>query len=143
MIAVDISPARDDETAWVLSAWKRSFRSAPGNALRSSEGYYRWANPTINELAQRISVTVARDAERPEVGYAWVAWVVPPGTRDLVVHYAYTVWGFRRQGLAGRVLGDILTRTNPDDLIYTARTRFDRRVEALGFRFVPLSAYTD
>jgi len=130
--SLDIGPMKGSEVGFVLSAWKKSLRSSPANANLPSKVFFERANTEVDEILNGATVLVARDAENPTFAYGSI--VFETRGDDVCVHWVSVRSGFRRQGIARRLLAAALRGTVDGGLqIHTAKTRFDGVAERYGF----------
>ena len=136
-----VGPADVDELNFVLSSWKRSFRSSPKLAQLPSRVYFERANAEVAEILTRAEVLVARDAERPELLYGFIAYETLPDA--LCIQFVYVKRDWRRQGIAAALLNAAVAHAIRDGvdidtakLVYTHKTRFDAVAERLGFKHI-------
>lgn len=133
-VRVSIGPMKGSEVGFVLSAWKKSLRQTPANAQLPSKVFFDRANVEVDEILAGASVLVARDEENPAFAYGFIAYETRGD--DICVHWCSCRHGFRRQGLARKLLAAALEGTvDGGEQIYTAKTRFDAVAERYGFAY--------
>jgi hypothetical protein len=133
---------RDSEQGFVFSGWKSSFRHAPQNAALPKGTYFDRQNRDVDQIMDRpgTKVLVAQDAEDPSFLYGFIVYETTPST--FCGHFIYVRHGFRRVHIAKKLLSAALPDDWEDlDRAFTHRTRFDDKVESLGFQFVGLGAW--
>lgn len=146
-IVPTIGPADVADLNFVLSSWKKSFREAPKLAQLPAHVYYERANSEVAEILTRAEVLVARDSERPDFLYGFIAYEALDGAGErpdaLCVQFVYTKRDWRRLGVASKLLSAAVTHAealgvdlDSARLVYTHETRFNDVAERLGFRHV-------
>lgn len=129
------------ELNFVVSAWKKSMKTQPQNASVPSGAFYERANREVAQLMERATtqILVARDAESPEFCLGFVVFEVLD--ECFCAHQVYTRHGFRRLGVASKLLRTALEQAGEAELVYTHQSRFSDMAEDMGFEFVGVASW--
>lgn len=129
------------EEGFVVSGWKKSHRTSPQNAAIPSGAFFDKANRDVAALMARptTQILVARDAESPEFCLGFIVFEVLDG--QFCAHWLYTRHGFRRLGVASKLLRTALEQAGEAELVYTHQSRFSDMAEDMGFEFVGVQAW--
>lgn len=141
VLSVTVGHMVPSEEGFVTSGWKKSSRSSPQNAAVPNGVYYDRANRDVAALMARptTQILVARDGEKPDFCLGFVVFEVVNG--HFACHWIYSRHGFRRLGVASKLLRTALQQAGDSDLIYTHHSRFSGQAEQMGFEFVPVMAW--
>ena len=139
-LPVSIGHMQPSEEGFVISGWKKSFRTAPQNAAIPSGSFFDRANRDVAALMARptTQILVARDTESPDFCLGFIVFeVVDP----FCIHWLYTRHGFRRLGVATKLLRTALGQAGESDLVYTHQSRFSDMAEEMGFEYVSVNSW--
>ncbi len=139
--ALRITRATNDDLAFVGHSWLQSYAETFRPNRQCSHCYampdaaYRpWQRGRIRSImGDGAAVFVARDPESMAYIHGWLC-----AARDgdaLVLHFAYVKGARRREGVFSGLLAAALDELGGEQLAYTHRTRFDSKLESLGFRY--------
>lgn len=122
----DMTP---DEENFVLASIKKSMRNSAEYREYGDGVAYAHLNPHVNDLVGRSAVLVARDRGRI-LGFS----VFEVDGDQLLLHYIYTRFAARRQGVARSILAATIENSPGAELVlYTTPTsRFERLAERYG-----------
>lgn len=133
-MSLEISPAREQDEAFVLDSWLRSYYDTPAFAAVPRSIFFPGARAMVTRILETSpSLLTIRDAQRPDWIAAWVCTSVHEG--KLVLHWSYTKFPYRRRGYFSALLRRALDAAPVQDLAYTLHSRFDPRLERMGFSF--------
>jgi hypothetical protein len=125
------------EHSW-LQSYRETFR--PHSRCRAGcyampdAAYRPWQRERIRGLVGGgAMVLVARDPESMVYLRGWLC--AERLGRELVLHYAYTKSSHRKSGVFTALLASALDALGGSGLVYTHHTRFDSKLEQLGFAY--------
>lgn len=128
-----LRPGEPADVPFLAKTWLTSMGYDSRFAEEAGDSFWTGYRSTIAALLQRSGVLVAAAEASPEtiIGFA----VTEARGDALYLHFVYVSKGFRRNGIAGRMLGPLTAR----NVVYTARTKLlSKRVQCDdgGYRFV-------
>ena len=141
---IHIRPSDDDDRAFVIDSWARSFGhfvpSVPPPEI-ARHTWYRMHRAGIRDVLHnsRVQLIIAVHPEAPETIMGWACWE-PPGKFPLQLHYVLVKDYARRQGVGSALLEAALAnvdargyreshRTPPGRALLRMRTRIDGTTE--------------
>jgi GNAT superfamily N-acetyltransferase len=92
-----------EDVAFVMSSWKRSWRTSPWAGVIRNDEYYASITSTIDGLIARgATILVATPDDRPDRILGWVCYeVVDDAT---CIHYLYVKDAFLRMGIGAQLV---------------------------------------
>lgn len=132
---VEFGPMQEGERSFVVHSLVHGYVDAQGHGQRSGSPHRHAYLSSTGQLADRLmldaSVIVARDAECQARAYGWIAY---DAARE-AVHWISVKRDHRRLQLATL----LLEAAFPGGASwYTLRSRFDKKAESLGMRYMPM-----
>lgn len=118
-----IRPAKPDDMAFVLDAWRRSYEDAPAVRGADREHYRIEMTRAIRRICDHAEVRVACDPSDEDTLVGFVAFTGGE------LHYAYVKKDFRGMGVAKQLLSEVPV------VAYTFRSNNARPPQ--GWRFTP------
>jgi GNAT superfamily N-acetyltransferase len=97
-VTLRIRPAKEDDLAFVIDAWRRSYENSPAVRGADREHYRVEMTRTIRRLLDTAECRVACDPSDPDTIVGFAAFHGPE------LHYAYTKQDFRGMGVQKQLL---------------------------------------
>jgi len=119
----------------VHDTWARSYRMSPSVRAIDPGLYFTWHRKVREQILARSLVLVSRDEADPDYVYGYIV-AEAPDDETLIVHWAYVRARHRKERRAWELLGAALAHAPyAKRLLYTHRTYFAPKAEAIGFAF--------
>jgi hypothetical protein len=97
-----IRAADEDDLAFIVSTWSRSYKSSPAAGLIASEDWPTVMHPQIRKLIDRPGVTTLVACDRRDSSFLIGFACATPAAK--VLHYVYVKQPFRRAGYARQLV---------------------------------------
>ena len=115
-----ISPLVPSELNLLLSSWKLSLEEHRPQGL-SRASFFRLQGAVIEDILSRYPlVLAARSLIDPELVLGWIA--ASHSTSGAIVWHCFVKEGYRRRGIAKRLLASVRQELPSDDVLYVSDT---------------------
>ncbi len=127
---------RDEDRAFVMDSWLRSYRSSKWAGITPNHLYFDVTRVCINQLLDRgakILIAHAPTSEDAIIGFLCYEQLK---NGEVAVHYCYVKDPYRRAGVASRLIARVYT-DHEKPLYYTFRTDFAKYFKGIRLGFAP------
>jgi ribosomal protein S18 acetylase RimI-like enzyme len=129
---------RDDDVAFVMDTWARSFQRAPSCETMPPDAYFPWQRKRMDTILAREPLVVVARGKDP-------LWLYGYGVFEriddaFVAHWLYVKKHYKRQRVASRLLAHALEQIGhgATSLVLTHRTYIEPKALEMGFTHVRL-----